>query len=1476
LFSSSRALSFRFLLSAGLGLFGFGLVGISTAIDLLDNERAHRALILQRALGLAQLVAQTNAVEAPAVERELEVTLLRVRSVPHLRRAFLCDAAGRILYSAQSELRGRRAGEVDPMFDTILARGVKEGAPRHAYTPDGRRLLLVHPVVRPAAAPVADQLWLGTESDVAAQREPTRAALRRRTLVLAGLVLAGVIALWFVFDRVLTRRLGELLATTRLIAAGRRDVTAPTRGLDELARLGRSFNEMAGNLRAHEAALRTSEARLSDALAGSELGAWELPADDGRRLASAAAWQMLGIDRRATPAEPGEWEARVQPDDFARVMAELARLRDGHTVAYEAEYRIRHQDGSWRWFADKGRRLAAPVSGSSQRAAGTTRDITLSKQAELVQTAQREVLEDIALGRPLASTLEAVCRMAEANIEGVVCSILLLDSTGRHLRHGAAPSLSKVYCDALDGLAVGPEMGSCGAAAFTRQVVITEDIQSDPKWREFRVLAATHRLRACWSTPIISAGDKVLGTVALYFREVFRPRPEQERIVAIATQTAAVAIQRERLEAARHESEGRFRQLVEAIPDAIFFKDGAGRWLVVNQTAHGLFRLQGSEWREKTGAELALLRPEMAAAHAACIASDEATWQAGHLVVGEEQVELPDGTAAIFETRKVPQFLPDGSRAGLVIIGRDITARRHNAEQLRLAEERFGKAFRASPVAIFFSTLREGRILDVNESFVRLFGCANREAAIGRTSLELGLWVEDGDRSQIATELARSGSLRDRECRFRRRSGETGIGLASLETVSLHGEACVLGFLHDITERHHAEAFRETLLALEEQLSNAQSPLDAGRIIFAAADRLWRWDAGYLEVYDAENDLFRTVVDIDTVDGVRREVPMLSAVTPPTIRRRKILSAGGELLLRRPPIPSSPEMPLFGDTSRPSASLMVVPVRWKSQPVGILSVQSYALDAFSPQDLHTLQGLADHCGGAIDRLRAAAELRRSEARLTEIFSRLDDAVFVLNVREDGSLAFDSLNPRCEQALGVAPAAALGRTPQEILGAERAAELVPQLLACLKSGALVRFEPDAGALVRRSWSTTIVPIRDETDRIYRIAGIARDMTQRREMEDRLRQAQKMEAIGRLAGGIAHDFNNMLTVIILQAQLAREEAGVPRSVIDSLGEILQTANRSAALTRQLLLFSRRQVMQIQRHDLNALVTGMSRMLRRILGEDIILNLRQGAGELPVDVDGGMIDQIILNLAVNSRDAMPRGGTLTIATAQRAPASGDPAHAAAGWAVLQVLDSGSGIPPEVLPHIFEPFFTTKETGEGTGLGLATVFGIVEQHQGRIEVHSPPGQGAAFEILLPLGVVGKAPDPVAPAGPDRSRGSETILLVEDETAIRFTVRRVLTQHGYTVLEAPDAPAALRLWEKEQHRIDLLFTDIVMPGGVNGRELAAQLVAVRPSLRVIFTTGYSEAEAGRGFDLQPGQVLIAKPFGPDELLRLVHQMLHG
>ncbi|HTB85088.1 MAG TPA: response regulator [Candidatus Sulfotelmatobacter sp.] len=409
------------------------------------------------------------------------------------------------------------------------------------------------------------------------------------------------------------------------------------------------------------------------------------------------------------------------------------------------------------------------------------------------------------------------------------------------------------------------------------------------------------------------------------------------------------------------------------------------------------------------------------------------------------------------------------------------------------------------------------------------------------------------------------------------------------------------------------------------------------------------------------------------------------------------------------------------------------------------------------------------------------------------------------------------------------------------------------------------------------------LKDRRDRlvsaVQRALREGRERAERKKLEEQLRQAQKMEAIGQLAGGVAHDFNNLLAVIQGNAELALMESGLDGPLREYLTQITGASGRAANLTRQLLAFGRKHAMRPQPLNLNSLVGNLTRMLKRIIGEDVRLEC-QYDGQPFVHADPGMIEQVILNLVVNARDAMPNGGQLVVSTRtvhlDETITTPHPEVRSGEFACLSVSDTGTGITPENLAHIFEPFFTTKEIGKGTGLGLATVYGVVKQHDGWVDVSSRVNEGTTFEIFLPAIQPPAGTPPPAHSQAKRRGGTERILLVEDDEAVRLMTRLTLERHGYRIIEACSGRKALEMWHAGPLEIDLLLTDIVMPEGIDGRRLAELLREQTPALKVVFVSGYSLNVISKDteFFKRRNNYFLQKPYPAHVLIETVRHCL--
>jgi PAS domain S-box-containing protein len=561
------------------------------------------------------------------------------------------------------------------------------------------------------------------------------------------------------------------------------------------------------------------------------------------------------------------------------------------------------------------------------------------------------------------------------------------------------------------------------------------------------------------------------------------------------------------------------------------------------------------------------------------------------------------------------------------------------------------------------------------------------------------------------------------------------------------------------------------------------------------------------------------------------------------------------------------ETPVIVLTSRGAEEVAVEAM--KAGAADYLSKANLSVEALERAIRHALALHAEEQ----QRWHAEAALRASEERFRALVENSSDALLLIDA--EGRVTY--LTPSSARHLGWPLDKMLGRSifdflhpdDRDLVGARMAEALQNPRLSITEE---VRFQRADGEW-RIMEGVAVNRLNDPS--VGAIVVNVRDVTDRRKLEDQLRQAQKMEAVGQLAGGVAHDFNNLLTAILGYCSLMLDEIPEADPLRLDLMEIQSAGERAASLTRQLLAFSRRQMLQPQVVDINTLITQLEKLLRRLISEDVELVTVLAADLLAVRVDPASIEQILVNLAVNARDAMPLGGQLTIETAN---VEIDDAYAVTHvsmtpgpYVMMAVGDSGRGMDAATCARVFEPFFTTKEQGRGSGLGLATVYGMVKQSGGYIWVYSELGRGTVFKVYLPPSRTRALPKGDARSS-DTAQGWETVLLVEDEDAVRALAREVLRRHGYVVLEARHGVDALRVAERHSDAIHLMVTDVVMPH-MSGREAAERLSTVRPTMKVLFMSGYTD-HALINRELLPGSAFLQKPFTPEVFARKVRDVL--
>jgi two-component system cell cycle sensor histidine kinase/response regulator CckA len=557
----------------------------------------------------------------------------------------------------------------------------------------------------------------------------------------------------------------------------------------------------------------------------------------------------------------------------------------------------------------------------------------------------------------------------------------------------------------------------------------------------------------------------------------------------------------------------------------------------------------------------------------------------------------------------------------------------------------------------------------------------------------------------------------------------------------------------------------------------------------------------------------------------------------------------------------------------PSRSWLGVPLKTPSATIGVLVVQDYTTEnAYSERDLEFLDSIGGQIALAIERTRSEEKLRSSDARLRVLIEQLPAVLWTL----DKEMRFTSALGAGLARLGLKQNELVGRTLADYL--ETSDGTYPAVAAHRKA---VAGEPVTFHLEWKngSYACHAEPLRGSQGEIQGVICMALDVTDRKQLEEQFRQAQKMEAVGRLAGGIAHDFNNLLMVIQGYGDLLVERLHASDPLRRNVEQIQTASQRATSLTRQLLAFSRKQMLAPKVLNIQTVMADMEAILRRLIGEDIVLDATSSPSLGHVKADRSQIEQVVMNLAINARDAMPNGGRLTI-EATNVEIGADVPHqptvvAPGRYVMLAVTDNGCGMNEEIRAHIFEPFFTTKEKGKGTGLGLATVYGIVKQSGGYIWVYSEPGVGTTFKIYLPR--VDEEEVEAAAGGESQLalalRGSEVVLLVEDERGVRELTREYLETSGYTVIEAANGEVALQRAREHAGPIHALITDVVMPG-LSGRDLSEQMIKLRPKIKVLYMSGYTDQSAFRNGMLEKGAELLQKPFGMSTLASKLREVL--
>ena len=767
---------------------------------------------------------------------------------------------------------------------------------------------------------------------------------------------------------------------------------------------------------------------------------------------------------------------------------------------------------------------------------------------------------------------------------------------------------------------------------------------------------------------------------------------------------------------------------------------------------------------------------------------------------------------------------------------------------------------------------QELRILRINGEFTRVFGFTADEAAGKR----LDLLIVPPDRYAETAwigECIKTESKLSLETRRQRKDGSLVEVLLSTSPVMLNGKRVgAYASYRDITEQKRAEELNAALYAIAARSQSAEDLQQFFAAIHNIVGQLMNARNFYISLYDPQTQLLSFPYFVDEQDPTPTPKPLGRGLTEYVLRSGEPLLATPavfEELVRRG------EVELIGASS---LDWLGVPLKSGTTCIGALVVQSYNENArFGERDREILKFVSQQLAAAIEHKRYEEALRRSEARSRSLI--LSAAFGICRCTLGGR--FLDVNPALITMLGHGSVEDLLRLdvrhevfviPREL---DRLAE--DYRYAGSLNGVEVQWKRKDGRIITVRLSGCAASSTDEPGEVV-LEMIAEDITDRRQLEEQLRQAQKMDAVGRLAGGVAHDFNNLLMVINGYTEVLLEQLEKGSAMHHKVQSIQQAADRAATLTRQLLAFSRKQLLELKVVDVNTVIGDMERLLRPLIGENIELVTRLSTQTGHTRADAGQLEQVIMNLVVNAKDAMPEGGKLTVQSSDVTVRQNFSEHRfiqTGRYAVISVADTGHGMDKETQSRIFEPFFTTKEKGKGTGLGLSTVYGIVKQSNGYVFAESEPAVGTTFYVYLPR--VEESAEELTPAKcqENEAGGCETVLLVEDEESVRELVRVTLASRGYNVLEAENGECGLRIAEAFEKHIDILITDVMMPG-IGGRELARKLLSLRPGISVLYLSGYTEDAVVTQGAIGPSIAFLQKPFTLQNLAKKVREVLRS
>jgi PAS domain S-box-containing protein len=1290
-----------------------------------------------------------------------------------------------------------------------------------------------------------------------------------------------------------------------------------------LRRIFRQWDQEAEQRKQAEAArqateekLRRKEEKMQLVLDASAEGVWDWNLKTGIADLSPRYWEIIGHPAGEVVADRDFLKRLVHPEDWPTVEQALNEHFAGTTAQVVCEFRAIGKDGVARWTLVRGKVVERAPDGTPLRMVGTNSDITLRKLAgqqlreseeryrqlfelesdavilmdcenhrlldvnlaaqqlygysreEFLQLKTEDLSDEPELTREIIGSgyfcvplrwhrkkngerIAVEITANQINHQGrltelaTVRDITIRQQTLQKLQETAQQLLAaqriarigsygydlttgfwncSVVLDELFGLA---EPGFKKDLAGWLQIIHPEN--RDEMERYFKEDVVKARAEFDREYRIIRQKDQQVRWVHGLGRLILNDRGEVAQMVGIIQDITERKLAEEALTAERT----LLRAVVDLLPDRIYVKDTQSRFLLGNEAvAQRMGAASPADLIGKSDAEF--FPPQIAAEFRA----DELEVLKGvPLINKEESADRTDGAPEMILTTKLPLKDGSGKIIGLVGCGRNITDRKQAEQALQESQALYHSLVMQLPVGIFQKD-QQGRFVLVNPEFCRLKNM-KPEDFLGKTPREVTLSeAVKPHYDTLSTKFYADGE-------------------------DHHQQIMRTGKSIELDEEYLLDGDRERFL----HVIKLPVPGPDGKVIGTQGVQ---FDITERKLAERSLKLFRTLIERSS-DGIYVVDPATGHFLDVNESACRVLGYSRDELLA---------LTIFDVTVKPDRAI------YTDSGAGIKNSGHVIQEVLHRRkDGSTYPVEASLSSVTLDReylvtiVRDITERKRAEeahARLATAVEQAAESIVITDI--GGKILY--VNPAFEKTSGYTRAEILGQTTRSLKSGKHNAEFYHRMWTVLGRG-----EIWSGHFINRrkdgeffEEEATITPVRDAGGKIVNYVAVKRDVTREVQLEAQFRQSQKMEAIGQLAGGVAHDFNNILAVIQLQAGQLKSEAGLSRQQLEYASDIETAAQRAANLIRQLLMFGRKQSLQLRDLDLNEAVTGIAKMLQRILGEQIHIQFKFASQPLLIHADTSMLEQVMMNLAVNARDAMPKGGQLIVETEavefDEAKAAQTVQARPGSFVRVSVADTGFGIPPENLPRIFEPFFTTKDVGKGSGLGLATVFGIVQQHHGWINVYSETGRGTTFRVYLPR--LDKPADKkiLRPPLATIAGRKETILVVEDEPALRANVRSVLTRLGYLVLEASHGKAAIEVWKQHRTEIRLVLTDLVMPGGMTGVDLAGELLRQDPKLKVVFASGYSADIVSNDFPMVEGLNFLSKPFEVQKLAQIIRQRL--